>query len=60
MTTRSQQINIGRDRVIVIGGSIAGLLIAAVLVKYFSQVTVIERDKRIKDHYWWESTVVNK
>ncbi len=32
-------------RAIVIGGSIAGLLSAGVLVKYFSQVTVIERDK---------------
>jgi flavin-dependent dehydrogenase len=33
------------DRAIVIGGSIAGLLVARVLADYFETVTIIERDK---------------
>ncbi|MEM8720756.1 MAG: FAD-dependent monooxygenase [Cyanobacteria bacterium P01_G01_bin.39] len=34
-----------RDRVIVIGGSIAGLISARVLADYFQQVIIIERDE---------------
>lgn len=33
------------QKAIVIGGSIAGLLTARVLVDYFDQVTIIERDR---------------
>jgi 2-polyprenyl-6-methoxyphenol hydroxylase-like FAD-dependent oxidoreductase len=35
----------GRDRAVVLGGSIAGLLAAQVLAGRYAQVTVVERDK---------------
>ena len=36
--------SVQRDRAIVIGGSIAGLLTARILTNHFQQVTIIERD----------------
>jgi 2-polyprenyl-6-methoxyphenol hydroxylase-like FAD-dependent oxidoreductase len=35
---------VGRDRAVVVGGSVAGLLAARVLADHFRQVTLVERD----------------
>ncbi len=43
-TARQQDLSSSRHA-IVIGGSIAGLLAARVLVDYFDQVTIVERDR---------------
>jgi 2-polyprenyl-6-methoxyphenol hydroxylase-like FAD-dependent oxidoreductase len=40
-----------RDRAVVLGGSIAGLLAARVLADHYSSVTVVERD-RLPDGPW--------
>ncbi len=40
-----QQEAIGCKHAIVIGGSIAGLLVARVLADHFDRVTVVERDR---------------
>lgn len=41
--------SVQRDRAIIIGGSIAGLLTARILANHFQQVTIIERDSLAKD-----------
>ena len=38
-----------RDRAIVIGGSITGLLTARILTNHFQQVTIVERDSLLDD-----------
>jgi 2-polyprenyl-6-methoxyphenol hydroxylase-like FAD-dependent oxidoreductase len=47
LTVRNTQ-NVRIERAIVVGGSLTGLLAARVLGEYFSEVTIIERD-RLKD-----------
>lgn len=44
MYSESTVIKPEKRNALVIGGSIAGLLAAQVLTKYFNQVTIIERD----------------